>query len=189
MISAKQINSHPVGMMLTSDDLLEYHASRVLLLIRICGRKIRGTNLRRIEGLTKLAKLDFFVRYPDFFRRASLHLNKSAEVPDLSGDAGMIRFHYGPWDSRYYEVLPFLRARNLIHVEKVNNRYEFKITEQGMDITEKLIQSNPFNTTVEIMNQVALVLSRMSGNRIKQMIYELFDEEIANKRLGEAINE
>ena len=47
---------------LAADDIVEFHAARLLLLMEICG--VKG----RIDGLTKMAKLDFFSRYPDFFQ-------------------------------------------------------------------------------------------------------------------------
>lgn len=60
--------AHPV----IADDLVELHAARLLLLFRVCGKK------DRIEGLTKLAKLDFFVRYPEFFAQVCEHLGSKA---------------------------------------------------------------------------------------------------------------
>ncbi len=64
MKSLKNINDLPAGVPLAADDLLEFHAARLLLLFKVCG--VAG----RIDGLTKMAKLDFFVRYPQFFNEA-----------------------------------------------------------------------------------------------------------------------
>jgi hypothetical protein len=51
----------PVSLPLSADNIVEFHAARILLLISLCGTS------NRIDGLTKMAKLDFFVRYPNFF--------------------------------------------------------------------------------------------------------------------------
>ena len=61
MKSAKQIAKVPAGVQLRADDIVEFHAARLLLLFDLCGTS------GRIDSLTKMAKLDFFVRYPDFF--------------------------------------------------------------------------------------------------------------------------
>jgi len=52
--------SQPISLPLAADDILEFHAARLLLLLEICG------TAGRIDGLTKMAKLDFFKRYLDF---------------------------------------------------------------------------------------------------------------------------
>jgi hypothetical protein len=64
MRSLNRLGMRSAGLSLCADDIVEFHAARLLLLMRICG--VSG----RIDGLTKLAKLDFFARYPDFFEAA-----------------------------------------------------------------------------------------------------------------------
>ena len=56
MKSLRNFASQAAGLPLLADDVLEFHAARLLLLFRVCGTK------DRIDGLTKMAKLDFFVR-------------------------------------------------------------------------------------------------------------------------------
>jgi hypothetical protein len=53
---------------------LAYHAGRLLLLISLCGkpRNMKSEILPGIEGRTLLAKLDFFLRYPSYLRRAGI---------------------------------------------------------------------------------------------------------------------
>ena len=65
MKAYRDVALHPSSQPLLADDLVEFHLARILLLLRLCGRG------NRIAGLTKFAKLDFFVRYPDFFARAN----------------------------------------------------------------------------------------------------------------------
>lgn len=101
MKSFKRIAEVPPSIALPADDILEFHAARLLLLIRICG------TASRIDGLTKLAKLDFFVRYPDFFEVAS-KTPASGNTYKHTIESAMVRHHYGPWDKRYYHVLSVL---------------------------------------------------------------------------------
>ena len=70
MRSFAQLGAVPAGEPLPADDIAELHAGRLLMLMRYCGTG------NRIDGLTKLAKLDFFVRYPDAFDKMASHLHK-----------------------------------------------------------------------------------------------------------------
>ncbi|MCU0694603.1 MAG: hypothetical protein MUF54_24755 [Polyangiaceae bacterium] len=69
--SARSLGSYPAARPLTGDQATEFHAARLLLPLHL------GSAKTSIDDLTKLAKLDFFVRYPEFFSRASTHLGKA----------------------------------------------------------------------------------------------------------------
>jgi hypothetical protein len=64
MKSFNTLGASPAGLPVAADDLLEFHAARLLLLFKFCGKTNRNSGLPRIDGLTKMAKLDFFVRHP-----------------------------------------------------------------------------------------------------------------------------
>ena len=102
MKSARYLDTVPAARPLLADDILEFHAARLLLLFRICG------TANRIDGLTKMAKLDFFVRYPDFFARACRTEGFQCDNLYRVIESSMIRFHYGPWDQRYYHILAYI---------------------------------------------------------------------------------
>ena len=80
MKAYRDVALHPSSQPLLADDLVEFHLARIFLLLRLCGRS------NRIAGLTKFAKLDFFVRYPDFFERARANAG-SASATTPSTDA------------------------------------------------------------------------------------------------------
>jgi len=96
MKSIAQLGTSPAGLPIVSEDLLELHAARILLLCRVCGIK------NKVDGLTKLAKLDFFVRYPEFFHQVSTYLGHPMMPVATTRESGMVRFHYGPWDKQGY---------------------------------------------------------------------------------------
>ena len=73
MKSINHIGFAPVSLPLSADNIVEFHAARILLLISVCGTG------NRIDGLTKMAKLDFFVRYPDFFAVAKSGSSQNAK--------------------------------------------------------------------------------------------------------------
>uniref|UniRef100_UPI004047A929 hypothetical protein n=1 Tax=Roseivirga sp. TaxID=1964215 RepID=UPI004047A929 len=189
MKSLKHLQNISAGQSFISDDFIEFHASRIILLIAICGTKNTANKLIRIEGLTKLAKLDFFVRYPEFFERAAAHLKEQVQINDTQVESKMIRFHYGPWDDRYYQVLPFLEARGLIDIRKTGKSYEFYLTEKGIDISESFKINDQFQNLISSMKEVKKVLGKMNGSKIKDLVYELFTEEVGEKKLKETINQ
>ena len=176
----------PSAIPVTADEILEFHAARLLLLILLCGKKQSKTSQPRIDGLTKMAKLDFFVRYPEFFERIAAHIKK-LEVSRPNIESSMVRHHYGPWDKRYYHVLAYLESKELISVEKSKNTYLLHLTAQGTAIAEELKQRSPFQPLVEQMQAVKKLLGNKTGSSLKELIYKVFREEVADKRLGEVI--
>jgi hypothetical protein len=181
MKSYKNIGAVSVGNNLLADDILEFHASRIILLIKYCGIS------NRIDGLTKLAKLDFFVRYPQFFNVLCNKMNTNKKSKTSSVESSMIRFHYGPWDKRYYQILSYLEAKDIITVDKQKNHFVFKLTESGQGIVNKLDKESSYIGLISQMKQVKDVLGNKAGSTIKKLIYEIFSEEITNKNIGDII--
>jgi DNA-binding PadR family transcriptional regulator len=182
MKSIANSGMQPIGIPLLADNITEFHAARVLLLLKVCGTK------NTIEGLTKLAKLDFFVRYPLFFNEVATYLLQSgSEKKQMAVESAMVRHHYGPWDKRYYHVLPFLEAKGLIAVKKKDKAYEFALTEKGQLVAKSLLSMNVYNDLVNHMKEVKGTLGRRSGTSLKNLIYEIFDKEVVQKHLGEII--
>jgi DNA-binding PadR family transcriptional regulator len=170
--------AHPV----LADDLVELHAARLLLLFRVCGKK------DQIEGLTKLAKLDFFVRYPTFFNQISAHLGSAISAQIKTRESGMVRFHYGPWDKRYYQVLAYLEGRNLVTVSKDGSTFVFGLTEKGVELADRLRGTAHFDELVAQMKVVKKLLGSKSGSAIKALIYKVFEKEVSDKAMGETIS-
>jgi DNA-binding PadR family transcriptional regulator len=134
-----------------------------------------------------MAKLDFFVRYPQFFDRVSAHLQKQ-EVPiPKTIESSMVRHHYGPWDKRYYHVLAYLEGKGLIEVTKTGSAFQFQLTEQGKQAAEALKSKDAFQGLIAQMKAVKDELGGKSGSVLKKLIYEVFDKEVADRALGEVI--
>lgn len=181
MKSFIRLANTPPAVPLAADDITELHAARLLLLFRVCGSS------NKITGLTKMAKLDFFVRYPSFFKRIVDYLGADDEVVEGEGESAMVRHHYGPWDKRYYQVLAFLEARDLITVEKKGKAYIFELTGMGLSKAKVLAKTGPFLGMVDQMKLVKKVLGGKSGSQLKNLVYEVFDEEVSKRKLGEII--
>jgi DNA-binding PadR family transcriptional regulator len=190
MKSINHIQLYPAGISLVADEIVEFHAARLILLIRLCGTKDRIRKLYKIEGLTKIAKLDFFIRYPEFFRKVVTFLDKQNEIQNHIGgvESRMIRYHYGPWDERYYQVLPYLESRGLIKIEKAGSTYIFLLTEIGSDVCENLLRDSDFSDLVKNIEDVQKILAKFTGSYLKDLIYKLFDKEVADRKIGEIIH-
>jgi len=181
---SNSLGTYPAARPLNADQILEYHAARLLLLIQICGTK------GQIDGLTKVAKLDFFVRYPVFFKRAATELQAiNLEIGDLAltNDSAMIRHHYGPWDPRYYQVLAYLEGRELLTVEKKGKKFVFTITASGQTIAKELIEQACFQDLVIQMKKVKSLFGSKSGDWLKNLVYRVFDDEVAKLAMGKVI--
>lgn len=181
-MNTASLDRYPAGLTLTADQITEFHAARILLLLHLCGVK------NRVVGLTKLAKLDFFVRYPEFFQRAARHLETPADqVVVAAVESAMVRHHYGPWDARYYQILAFLEGRELIVVERVDRAFIFSLTEAGFGLAKRLAGEPAYQNICMHMKAVKKLLGNKTGDYLKNLVYKLFDEEVAKLPLGQVI--
>jgi hypothetical protein len=187
MKSINRLAAQPASLPLAADDILEFHAARLLLLMQICG------TAGRIDGLTKMAKLDFFTRYPDFFAVARAAESDVGPIPPSSEGAGetvessMVRHHYGPWDKRYYHVLAHLEAKQLITVIKDGKSYKITLTPLGKERANALAALPSFATLVDRLKQVREVFGKKTGTYLKNLIYRLFDREVGRRKMGKVI--
>ncbi len=105
---------------------LAYHQLRVLLLVvAVAGSEGHS---RKLDGLTKLAKLDFLLRYPGLSptvlekldpQDSRLHLGEHPSLASTDVEAPpMTRYRYGPWDDRYYPIIGALVGRGLVRYVK-----------------------------------------------------------------------
>jgi hypothetical protein len=189
MKSLNRLGSRPVSLPLSADDVVEFHAARLLLLLNLCGTS------GRIDGLTKLAKLDFFARYPEFFAAAkAATANETEKTQALkaarAGDAvesAMVRHHYGPWDKRYYHVLAHLEAKQLIEVSKEGRAYRIILTNPGRERAKALAERPSFQPLATRMRELKKVFGARTGTSLKNLVYQLFDEEVGRRPLGQVI--
>jgi hypothetical protein len=154
---------------------LDYHAARVLLLVDAFSRgKPAG-----IDGLTKLAKLDFLLRYPALMEILS-EVHAEAHVPDslrateqerLAVESRMVRYKYGPWDDRYYPILGILLGTGLVKSTPSRGRLGIAATKEGKQVSSRLSTLPTWRLTA---NRCAFIYATFNttGNRLKELIYE-----------------
>lgn len=169
------------------DELLEwtladlaYHQARVLLLVESVSQ--RPGHSRKLDGLTKLAKLDFLVRYPglaptvlDGLRAEDprLHLTDNERQDPATTDDPMVRYKYGPWDDRYYPVIGALVSRGLLrYVRGRRGSVALTATAAGSNLATELRGLTDWREIADRCDVVAEASDGLAGNALKNLIYE-----------------
>lgn len=166
------------------------HLMRLLILLR-CADK-RGRTPKPVEGITKLAKLDFLLRYPVYLERALFQLGKSTADLDLlprertTVETKMIRFRYGPWDARYRRWLSLLASRGLLTVSLKGRKIEIGLTDAGRILADELSGQAIFADLKDRGTIVMKTVGDMSGTRLKDFVYEIVPE-ITGMKWGQEI--
>jgi hypothetical protein len=155
----------------------DVHIARILVLIKAFSRE----DAPAIEGITKLAKLDFLLRYPSCLKTALVARGvpvKSIPVDDferLTIEASMVRYRFGPWDHRYRRFLNILVARRLIAVRTDGRTIQIDLTQAGAALAEKLAATDGFSRVFER----AVLLRKhldLKARALMEFIYEQFPE-------------
>lgn len=168
-----------------NDDL---HLGRLLVLLGVfAGRDGLGS----INGLTKLAKLDFLLRYPVYLERALKARGQSpsdVEIADYerkSVESSMVRFRYGPWDFRYRRFINLLAAKGLVQINIEGRTTRISLTDKGLDVAANVLKNEEFQDIAERSRLLKRHFDLSSTNLMK-FIYNTFPE-IATLRFGEVI--
>lgn len=133
-----------------------------------------------VQGRVKLAKLDFLLRYPQFYRRALLVKGRKVEDESEEGEGNiegrMIRYRYGPWDPAYYAILGSLLGRGLIEAVPEGRYTGLRATDEGQRLAEGLAQTQAWEETADHAKRLRALFSTTSGTTIMKFIYEHYPE-------------
>jgi hypothetical protein len=161
-------------------DDLAYHQARVLLLVTAVAAA-QG-HARKVDGLTKLAKLDFLLRYPalapsvlDRLDPADprLHLTEDDTADPAHAEAPMIRYKYGPWDDRYYPVIGALVSRGLLrYAPGRRGSVALAPTPAGRALARQLGGASEWDEIADRSSAIADASSGLTGNALKDLIYD-----------------
>jgi hypothetical protein len=160
------------------DEVPELHVARLLILIDAFAGGEEGA---AIEGITKLAKLDFLLRYPVMLERALQARGRSSREVDLepherySVESEMVRYRFGPWDHRYREFINILVAKGLASVTVEGRKVVIMLTELGRQHARELGRQSAFDKYA----RRSRVLKRhfdISATNLMTFIYETFPE-------------
>lgn len=163
------------------DDDLSLHATRILVLVFAFSEGDRG---HPIEGLTKLAKLDFLLRYPVLLERALEIRKKSTKEVEIhdhekySVESRMVRYRFGPWDHRYREILNNLLAMGMVELQAVGRKVTISLTDVGSSVARNVISMDEFVD----YHRRSKILRRefdLRGTNLMKFIYEAFPEVVS----------
>lgn len=167
------------------------HLARLLVLLRSADK--RGKNQAKpVEGITKLAKLDFLLRYPLYLERALLALGKPPESAAVlprertTVETKMIRFRYGPWDGRYRRWLSLLSARGLITLSMSGRKIEIGLTYAGRALADDLAVRPAFQDLAARSTVIMKAVGAMPATKLKEFVYQIVPE-ITGMKWGEEI--
>ena len=163
------------------DQSPQLHAARLLLLLDAFAEDDRSG---AIEGLTKLAKLDFLLRYPVMLERALEAKGRSTREVQLeeherhSVESEMVRYRFGPWDHRYREFLNILVAKGLASISVEGRKVVIAATEAGRDRARQLASDELF---VQYARRAKLLKRHfdLTATNLMRFIYETFPELIS----------
>lgn len=170
-----------------SDD--DLHLGRLLVLVRGVDlrKKSEATKLKAVEGITKLAKLDFLLRYPTCLEKALIHKEKDPALAEVaprertSIESKMIRFRYGPWDARYRRWLGLLVARGLMRVGLEGKTVHIGLTDEGRALADELRADELYADQKQRSDLIAKVFGGYSATGLKDFVYEAIPEIIDMK--------
>ena len=166
----------------------ELHLGRLLILLRAFDRG-RGN---AVEGIMKLAKLDFLLRYPNCLERvltAEKKNPKSVDIKDYergSIETKMVRFRYGPWDGRYRKWIGLLMSKDLVVTYVKGKTVYVKLTDKGREVAGLMASLDEFRDIEKRSKLVVSVVGKMPATRLKDFIYETFPE-LLDMKWGEEI--
>ncbi|MCW2690804.1 MAG: hypothetical protein JWR37_5694 [Mycobacterium sp.] len=159
---------------------LAYHQARVLLLVAAVASD--PGHQRKLDGLTKLAKLDFLVRYPALASvvlddldgdEPKMHLSDHEVAAPTEVEDPMTRYKYGPWDDRYYPVVGALVSRGLLkYVKGRRGSVALTTTPAGKKFADDLTHDPLWTQIADRCEAVAEASAGLTGNALKERIYE-----------------
>lgn len=156
----------------------DIHLGRILILINeFSGSEGKDT----IKGLTKLAKLDFLLRYPVYLERAMISINKNPDRVKVksyersSVESKMIRFKYGPWDFRYRKFINELVGKGLIYLVPNGRSILIGITDKGKLVSNQL-KVEKLNQDLAKRANIIKSNFNKSGTNLMHFIYKTFPE-------------
>jgi len=172
----------------TLDETPELHAARLLVLIHSFAGEDGD---EAIEGLTKLAKLDFLLRYPVMLQRALEARGRSSRDVGLvdheqfSVETEMGRYRFGPWDHRYREILNTLIAKGLVTVTIEGRTVVIIQTPNGRRVAQQFAEDPQFEPYIRRSKLLKRHFDLQATN-LMRFIYDTFPE-IVSLRTNEAI--
>lgn len=163
-----------------SDD---FHLARLLILLAASS----GRTNKPIQGIMKLAKMDFLLRYPNCLARVLEEQGKVKEAATIpveqrnTIEAHMVRFRYGPWDARYRRWIALLVSKSLAEAYLEGRTVNVRLTERGVAIAASLREMVEFEELSRRGKMVNTAVGGMTASALKEYIYKVIPEIVDMK--------
>jgi len=160
-----------------------FHLSRLLILINATAGK---TN-KPIDGIMKLAKLDFLLRYPNCLIRVLLKLGKEKAAKEITEEeqntieARMIRFRFGPWDKRYRRWIGILVSKGLAITYLKGRTIKVQLTSDGSEMADRIGELGEFTELKKRSKMISTTVGKYSATKLKDFVYTVFPEIVDMK--------
>lgn len=177
-----------IDLVASLDENEEIHLARLLVLMRSFSKPDKPA----IEGITKLAKLDFLLRYPSYFEAALVARGVRKEAIALAEferntiEASMVRYRFGPWDHRYRRFLNTLASKGLATITIEGKKISIDLTDDGQQIAEQLIEREEFFKLASRADQLSKNLD-IGAKKLMEFIYRIFPE-LSDMQFNEKID-
>lgn len=130
---------------LVEGDLYTQLARLMILINDLCGIQ----HNKKIDGVNKLAKLDFLLKSPTYLKKGLLRLNTKVTIEVTNVEADSIenrlqQYRYIPWDEEYRKYLNVIIAKGLIDIFFEKDDYFIQISELGIQVSEALKEDRFF---------------------------------------------
>jgi hypothetical protein len=143
-----------------------------------------------VQGRVKLAKLDFLLRYPQFYRRAleakGKKVTDAPEAEENDIETRMVRYRYGPWDPAYYSLLGSLFGRGLIETIPEGRYVGLRTTDLGAQLASEIGNAPAWAAIHERAGRLRTTFGTVTGTTMKKFIYEHFPE-VSEAQWGEEL--
>ena len=158
----------------------DYHVARLLLLLDAFG----GPRQKYLVGLTKLAKLDFLLRYPmaleDMLEARGIALADDlapSSLEEQAVESPMIRYRFGPWDHQYYALIGRLVGLRLAEQNRGRrSEVRVRLTPQGRDRAATVALAPEWIRTAGRARILSEYFAEISGSSLTAEIYERFGD-------------
>lgn len=156
----------------------------LMLLNTFSGKKKTG----KIEGIIKLAILDFLIRYPVALDRVleqeEIKGNKKAASKRLvlqsyewnSIEAKMMKFNFAPWDFKYRKTISILKAKKLVEIDVNSKKVVLGITDKGIKLSNSINEINSYKYLLIRCRILKTIFGSWSQKKLIDTIYFTFPE-------------
>ena len=165
------------------------HLARLMLILLEASRR----TAKSVDGIMKLAKIDFLLRYPTCLERTLIALGKDPANADVQEyerttiESKMVRFRYGPWDDRYRQWIGLLVAQGLVDAYVQGRTVHVVLTDAGRGVAETFETSDEYADLAARSKLIYKLVGRRSGTWLKDFVYQTFPE-IVDMKWGDPIN-